>query len=1821
MALYHFTTRPLARSSRNTVDALAYRAGCKLHDVRTGESFDYRDKAVQHVELLFPQDAPQWAKNIQELIKTNRQEGVQALCNRVEAAEKRIDARIWREFEFSLHRELTEEQNMILAREFVQDQLCSRGILAQLNFHFEVDKKTGEYNPHCHVATATRRLEDDESSPTGFSAKKERDWDKKEHLCELREQWAQYSNFYLKLYGYDIQIDHRSHKERGIEMEPQPKRGKNVLEIERKAAERGTRENSIELPDSAESIKPPSLLDDFDFNENTKTTFVTDKMRAFQSAQLRNLYRIIKNPDVVLEIVTKHHATFIWADVQKKLHQYVDNAHLFSRLEAKLKRSNELILLRKEEVKNGPGIVQEEAIYTTRRMLKAERDLIEQAEGLGRSKTHSVQERHVEAALAKANEDLSAHGGLSQDQIKAIHHLVEEGQLKCMVGIAGAGKTAALGVCQKIWKAEWYAVYGLAPTGKAAQNLEQNEIQSQTLHKFLKSFEEGRCHYKENSILILDEAGMVDSERFGKLLGAVKHLGVKLVVVGDGAQLQPVEAGPAFRLVTTRLGKAELNTVVRQKEDWQREATVLFGKQETQRALQAYADKGCVHIVHEKLPSLGEALFRKNYEDVIKLYEVSHRVSSLIYREMAKTCPTIDEEEDSWMVDSLDQKELPPLHVLLMTKHQDYGRYKGWKEMAKITAKYILHNAESCRPFLEERCIDTFPLALLCTNRDYETAEVLLKDSKLDHLIGIEKRKDPKRKTIDVRETTKEELIRSWHSDFKKAFEEHNLSRESLILAYSNKDVNDLNKAARVLLKESGHISTKEFVYQTKKQVEDDFGRKTLLTEEKRFSKGDRIVFTRNNDGLGVKNGTTGTITNLNTQKIHVKLDDEKEISGKELAFASNLNPYFDHGWALTIHKSQGTTVDYSYVLASYEMTQNLAYVAMTRHREGVKVFGSSLDFWRPEKLPEVLSKSGEKLSAADYLDATSLSKLMESEDRLLTHIFEGLSNKLEAIEVVSKKAFWKVAEHFLGISREREIRLLSESVREEVRAEEFFKKESPIIKKEDTVTQKPHSTTVQFHPQLQPLSTNGALQIDSKREKVISSPPLKESVLAETSFKEPPLVRSSVLENPLSKGVFVETSLAENTSALIQISEKVIQKKFAFHQPPNKEIVEEALKANMADFADHIFTSIGEDYNRAMSSRTERRYGKKGEFAVNIQKGVWLSYKDSQLAGGPLHLLTKLKDLSYQEAIEYGTSWARLSPEQLTIHKKTYDSSYSQKKNLEKETQEIKQKIKRAQSLYAKGLPIQGTLAERYLREHRKIQGNLPKDLLYLPSNQMGKSSLPALMSVARSNEGDVTAVQLTFLDPTTANKANIPVQKKSFGSIKGAAVTIQACPHPRVVGEHEEPAESSNLLFIAEGVETALSVKEADIKGTIKASLGLSNIKRLQPEDINFHIILCGDHDAPESSATKSLQKSAQVLQERGYKVTIIKPDKLGEDFNDVLKVKSAKGIKEILTKNLPKDFLTSMETSAEKQPQKNSHTRGAVEKKEAKQPLKSERETPAFTLAGKSFQDIAAYCEKRLHDALARDKKPLTKERTQRFPLQAERIATFLIHAYEHNGPAPTQEEVSFFSLRAKYELNRIPEIRKELIKKWKDKDSFKENEGLRAHMIAERLASIEGRLYLKTKQDGTKVPSNIAELAHQKLKKHRAYTPKLAEELSQKYLLSQDIATYSAKDILRYKETHGELPSESQIANIVQIAQKLRIKDYASTLNKKFNRLEADYLQRYEGDLLFKHMSCQKHTDHDAHFFHIQNQSKKSLEILKSEISNEKFIKMNEKEFFL
>ena len=131
----------------------------------------------------------------------------------------------------------------------------------------------------------------------------------------------------------------------------------------------------------------------------------------------------------------------MWGDVQKVLNRYVDDGELFQRLDARLRTSKELLLLKMEGVRDHEGRIEERAIYTTHSMLKAEKELVGTAEGLAACHTHAVSSDSLEKGLSRIQGKLKEKDTrLSEGQEQAIRHLVEPGQLKCIVGYAGAGK-------------------------------------------------------------------------------------------------------------------------------------------------------------------------------------------------------------------------------------------------------------------------------------------------------------------------------------------------------------------------------------------------------------------------------------------------------------------------------------------------------------------------------------------------------------------------------------------------------------------------------------------------------------------------------------------------------------------------------------------------------------------------------------------------------------------------------------------------------------------------------------------------------------------------------------------------------------------------------------------------------------------------------------------------------------------------------------------------------------------------------------------------------------------------------------------------------------------------------------------------------------------------------------------------------------------------------------------------------------------------------------------------------------------------------------
>ena len=211
MAIYSFRMQVIGRSAgRSATAAAAYRSGEQVKDERTGQVHDYTGKSdIYGSEILMPEGAPE------------RLGDRALLWNEVERNEKRKDSQLCNEIMIALPAELSHSQKQELAREYVQGEFVSQGMIADIGYH-DFDS----HNPHAHIML-TMRLVNEE----GFG-KKERKWNKRDAVREYRADWAEYANLALERAGIDERIDHRSLKEQGIEREPQIHLGAKVMEME-----------------------------------------------------------------------------------------------------------------------------------------------------------------------------------------------------------------------------------------------------------------------------------------------------------------------------------------------------------------------------------------------------------------------------------------------------------------------------------------------------------------------------------------------------------------------------------------------------------------------------------------------------------------------------------------------------------------------------------------------------------------------------------------------------------------------------------------------------------------------------------------------------------------------------------------------------------------------------------------------------------------------------------------------------------------------------------------------------------------------------------------------------------------------------------------------------------------------------------------------------------------------------------------------------------------------------------------------------------------------------------------------------------------------------------------------------------------------------------------------------------------------------------------------------------------------------------------------------------------------------------------------------
>lgn len=729
MAIYHLSVQVMSRKTgRSAVAAAAYRAGARLRDNRLDRDQDFSRKRGVVHSEVL---LPETAPEIWQ--------DRERLWNDVEAVELRKDAQLAREVEFAIPREMTHAQGVALARDFAQSEFVDQGMIADLNVHWDIGAD-GMPRPHAHVMLTMREVDE-----SGFG-KKNRDWNRTEMVERWRQRWAEHVNERLMELDIDARIDHRSLEAQGIDLEPQTQIGAPAQRIE---------------------------LDGID---------AADRAEMHREIARSNGARIIADPSITLEAITHQQSSFTRRDMARFAHRHSDGIEQFNAVMGAMGRSPDLVALGKDSRGHDR--------FTTQGMIEAEQRLHRAAELMAKKELHGVSDRDRERALTRA----AARGlVLSGEQGAALAHVIEGRGLGIVIGYAGTGKSAMLGVARDAWETVGLEVRGVALSGIAAENLESGSgIASRTIASMEHGWQNGRDMITSRDVLVIDEAGMVGTRQLERVLSHAAERGARVVLVGDPQQLQSIEAGAAFRSLHERHGGIEIETVRRQREGWQRDATRDLATGRAAAAIGAYDRHGMLH--------------------------------------------------------------------------------------AAVT-----------------------------------------------------------------RDQARDDLITGWDRERQAA---PDASR--IILTHTNAEVRELNEAARQKMREAG-----------------DLGADVDLTVERgarSFARGDHVMFLQNERGLGVKNGTLGTVEDVSTQSMTVRTDD-----GRDISFDLKDYDRIDHGYATTIHKAQGMTVDRTHVLATPGLDAHSSYVAMSRHREQMDLHYGRDDFASQDRLIRSLSRDRSKDMALDY--------------------------------------------------------------------------------------------------------------------------------------------------------------------------------------------------------------------------------------------------------------------------------------------------------------------------------------------------------------------------------------------------------------------------------------------------------------------------------------------------------------------------------------------------------------------------------------------------------------------------------------------------------------------------------------------------------------------------------------------------------------------------------------------------------------------------------------------------------------------------------------
>jgi len=416
--------------------------------------------------------------------------------------------------------------------------------------------------------------------------------------------------------GFQIERDGRSFKIAGIDKEAEKHFSKRAEEIKESLADHGYDSGkardaaALNTRDEKEIKDGEELRDQWreEASEFGLTSETLNELRQRDPEKEQEFPNEIDRQSI-LDALTNNQSVFserdIWREVAIEAQGITDQKGIADEV-AEFMKDERLVKL-----ENSKGEIR----YSSIDMVKTEREMADSAYKLGQSEQHKVSSDKVDQAL---NDFFKKKGfNLSAEQQDAVRHVTEGKDVTIVQGGAGTGKSTMLEAARMAWDKDGYRVRGAAIAGKAASGLEEDaNIESKTLAKTVMdgmpwTDDQGKHHeakdpFTKNDIIVIDEAGMIDSRTMNQAMKLASDAEAKVVLVGDTRQLQPIMAGGAMKAIQDAHGIQEINEIRRQKEGengehlWKREAINAAAKGDATKALSEFQERGHFHIAEDR---------------------------------------------------------------------------------------------------------------------------------------------------------------------------------------------------------------------------------------------------------------------------------------------------------------------------------------------------------------------------------------------------------------------------------------------------------------------------------------------------------------------------------------------------------------------------------------------------------------------------------------------------------------------------------------------------------------------------------------------------------------------------------------------------------------------------------------------------------------------------------------------------------------------------------------------------------------------------------------------------------------------------------------------------------------------------------------------------------------------------------------------------------------------------------------------------------------------------------------------------------------------